>query len=117
MFHVVAFDGYVVVEMESREATLSPAAEVEARVEEKVDLSEQLDALKVDEEDRPEDPAQVEIPLPNSEESASLPVQTAPSTASLPAEDDTTSSGEKPKVSYASIVSYCYVCSSSIIQS
>jgi predicted secreted protein len=99
-----AFDGYVVVDMESREATLSPAAEVEARVEEKVDLSEQLDALEVDEEDLPEDPAQVEIPLPNSEESASLPVQTAPSTASLPAEDDTTSSGEKPKVSYASIL-------------
>ncbi|CAM6076179.1 unnamed protein product [Sphagnum tenellum] len=73
-------------------------------VEEKVDLSEQLDALEVDEEDLPEDPAQVEIPLPNSEESASLPVQTAPSTASLPAEDDTTSSGEKPKVSYASIL-------------
>jgi len=99
-----AFDGYVVVEMESREATLSPTAEVEARVEEKVDLSEQLDALEVDEEDLPEDPAQVEIPLPNSEEPASLPVQTAPSTASLPAEDDSTSSGEKPKVSYASIL-------------
>ncbi|CAM6048081.1 unnamed protein product [Sphagnum compactum] len=73
-------------------------------VEEKVDLSEQLDALEVDEEDLPEDPAQVEIPLPNSEEPASLPVQTAPSTASLPAEDDSTSSGEKPKVSYASIL-------------
>jgi hypothetical protein len=104
-----AFEQVVVVETESRDATSPPASEGELRVEEKVEFSEQPEASEVDENDLTEDTAQVEISLPHSEEPASPPVHTTSSLSSLPAEEDGTSTGEKPKVSYASIVSYFYV--------
>jgi hypothetical protein len=73
-------------------------------MEEKVEFSEQPEASEVDENDLTEDTAQVEISLPPSEELASPPVHTTSSISSLPAEEDGTSTGEKPKVSYASIL-------------
>ncbi|KAH9558472.1 hypothetical protein CY35_06G011100 [Sphagnum magellanicum] len=99
-----AFEQVVVVETESRDATSPPASEGELRVEEKVEFSEQPEASEVDENDLTEDTAQVEISLPHSEEPASPPVHTTSSLSSLPAEEDGTSTGEKPKVSYASIL-------------
>jgi hypothetical protein len=109
LFWIVAFEQVVVVETESRDATSPPASEGELRVEEKVEFSEQPEASEVDENDLTEDTAQVETSLPHSEEPASPPVHTTSSLSSLPAEEDGTSTGEKPKVSYASIVSYFYV--------
>jgi hypothetical protein len=104
----------VVVEIETREVVSPPASEGEVRVEEKVDISEQLEALEVAEKDVAEDTAPVEMLSADSEEHVSPPVQTAPSVPLLAVEEDEPSTGEKPKVSYASIVSYCWVCSSCI---
>jgi hypothetical protein len=95
----------VVVETETREVVSPPASEGEVRVEEKVDISEQLEALEVAEKDVAEDTAPVEMLSADSEEHVSPPVQTAPSVPSLAVEEDGASTGEKPKVSYASIVS------------
>ncbi|CAK9258940.1 unnamed protein product [Sphagnum jensenii] len=94
----------VVVEMETREVVSPPASEGEVRVEEKVDISEQLEALEVAEKDVAEDTAPVEMLSADSEEHVSPPVQTAPSVPLLAVEEDEPSTGEKPKVSYASIL-------------
>ncbi|KAH9544765.1 hypothetical protein CY35_12G012600 [Sphagnum magellanicum] len=94
----------VVVETETREVVSPPASEGEVRVEEKVDISEQLEALEVAEKDVAEDTAPVEMLSADSEEHLSPPVQTAPSVPSLAVEEEGAFTGEKPKVSYASIL-------------
>ncbi len=111
---VVAIEGHVVVEMESREV-VSPSIDSEVGVEEKVDITEQ-EALEVQDNEPAEDIGQVDILSPNIEEPASPPVQSysSPSPPSHPLEEDSTSTGEKPKVSYASIVSYSYASSFSV---
>ncbi|KAH9556599.1 hypothetical protein CY35_07G037900 [Sphagnum magellanicum] len=100
-----AIEGHVVVEMESREVVSPPSIDSEVGVEEKVDITEQ-EALEVQDNEPAEDIAQVDILSPNNEEPASPPVQSysSPSPPSHPLEEDSTSTGEKPKVSYASIL-------------
>jgi hypothetical protein len=100
-----AIEGHVVVEMESREFVSPPSIDSEVGMEEKVDITEQ-EALEVQDNEPAEDIAQVDISSPNNEEPASPPVQSysSPSPPSHPLEEDSTSTGEKPKVSYASIL-------------
>jgi hypothetical protein len=114
---VVAIEGHVVVEMESREVVSPPSIDSEVGMEEKVDITEQ-EALEVQDDEPAEDIAQVDISSPNNEEPASPPVQSysSPSPPSHPLEEDSTSTGEKPKVSYASIVSYSYASSFSVTE-
>jgi hypothetical protein len=86
-------------------------------MEEKVDITEQ-EALEVQDDEPAEDIAQVDISSPNNEEPASPPVQSysSPSPPSHPLEEDSILTGEKPKVSYASIVSYSYSSSFSVTE-
>jgi hypothetical protein len=100
-----AVEGHVVVEMESREVVSPPSIDSEVGIEEKVDITEQ-EALEVQDNEPAEDIAQVDISSPNNEEPASPPVQSysSPSPPSHPLEEDSILTGEKPKVSYASIL-------------